>query len=69
MAAALERVAGSKVSGRITWALDPALQTIVGGWPGDFDTQRAVSLGFTPDADMDSIIQQYIEDYLPGGPR
>jgi nucleoside-diphosphate-sugar epimerase len=69
MAAALERVAGSKVSGRITWARDPTLQTIVGGWPGDFDTKRAVSLGFTPDADMDSIIRQYIEDHLPGGPR
>jgi nucleoside-diphosphate-sugar epimerase len=69
MAAALERVAGPKISGRITWAPDPALQTIVGGWPGDFDTRRAAALGFRPDADMDSIIRQYIEDYLPGGPR
>jgi len=31
MAAALERVAGAKVSGRIKWLPDAALQTIVGG--------------------------------------
>jgi nucleoside-diphosphate-sugar epimerase len=69
MAAALDRVAGPTVSGRITWAPDKTLQTIVGGWPGDFDTRRAAALGFKPDADIDSIIRQYIEDYLPGGPR
>ncbi len=69
MAAALERVAGSKVSARIKWQPDPTLQAIVGGWPGDFDTRRAAALGFKPDADMDAIIRAYIEDYLPGGPR
>jgi D-erythronate 2-dehydrogenase len=69
MAAALERVAGAKVGNRIKWVPDAALQTIVGGWPGDFDTRRAAALGFTPDADMDSIIRAYIEDHLPNGPR
>jgi nucleoside-diphosphate-sugar epimerase len=69
MAAALERVAGAKVSGRIKWVPDAALQTIVGGWPGDFDTRRAAALGFIPDPDMDSIIRAYIEDHLPNGPR
>ena len=69
MAASLTRVAGAKVGARIKWQPDPALQTIVGGWPGDFDTRRAVALGFTPDPDMDSIIRAYIEDHLPGGPR
>jgi nucleoside-diphosphate-sugar epimerase len=69
MAAALERVAGPKVAGRIKWQPDAALQAIVGGWPGDFDTRRAAALGFTPDPDMDAIIRAYIEDHLPGGPR
>ncbi|MEJ0069456.1 MAG: D-erythronate dehydrogenase [Pseudomonadota bacterium] len=69
MAAALERVAGAQVAGRIKWQPDPALQTIVGGWPGDFDTRRAAALGFKPDLDMDSIIRAYLEDHLPGGPR
>jgi len=69
MAAALERVAGPTVAGRIKWQPDPALQTIVGGWPGDFEARRAAALGFTPDADMDSIIRAHIEDHLPGGPR
>ena len=69
MAAALERVAGAKVAARIKWQPDAALQAIVGGWPGEFDTRRARALGFTPDADMDAIIRAYIEDHLPGGPR
>jgi nucleoside-diphosphate-sugar epimerase len=69
MAASLTRVGGAKVAARIKWQPDPALQTIVGGWPGDFDTRRAAALGFTPDPDMDSIIRAYIEDHLPGGPR
>jgi nucleoside-diphosphate-sugar epimerase len=69
MAAALERVAGPQVAARINWQPDAALQTIVGGWPGEFDTRRARALGFTPDADMDAIIRAYIEDHLPGGPR
>jgi nucleoside-diphosphate-sugar epimerase len=69
MAAALERVAGAKVAARIQWQPDAALQTIVGGWPGDFDTRRAATLGFTPDPDMDAIIRAYIEDHLPGGVR
>jgi D-erythronate 2-dehydrogenase len=57
MADALVRVAGATVAGRIQWQPDAALQTIVGGWPGDFDTQRAAALGFTPDRDMDAIIR------------
>ncbi|MBI3515307.1 MAG: SDR family oxidoreductase [Proteobacteria bacterium] len=69
MAASLARVAGAKVAARIKWQPDAALQTIVGGWPGEFDTQRARALGFTPDADMDAIIRAHIEDHLPGGVR
>lgn len=69
MAAALERVAGRTVSERIVWEPDAALETIVGGWPGDFAAQRAAALGFQGDPDMDSIIRAYIEDHLPGGPR
>ncbi len=69
MAAALERVAGPTVAGRIRWQPDAGLQAIVGGWPGDFDTRRAAALGFTADPDMDAIIRAYIEDHLPGGPR
>ena len=69
MAASLGRVAGPTVAARIKWQPDAALQAIVGGWPGEFDTQRARALGFTPDADMDAIIRAYIEDHLPGGPR
>lgn len=66
MVAALERVAGSKVAGRIRWEQDPAIIRIVNSWPGDFTTNRGDAMGFQRDADFDSIIRSYIEDELGG---
>jgi nucleoside-diphosphate-sugar epimerase len=64
MVAALERVAGKDVVNRIRWARDPAIERIVGSWPGAWDTTRARALGFTGDADFDSIVRAYIDDDL-----
>lgn len=66
MAAALERVAGRGVVERIRWEHDPAIQTIVAGWPRVFDTARAERLGFNADADLEDIVRQHIEDELGG---
>ncbi|MEC4719992.1 SDR family oxidoreductase [Noviherbaspirillum sp. CPCC 100848] len=66
MVAALDRVAGSKVAGRIRWEQDPAIIRIVNSWPGDFITNRGDAMGFQRDADFDSIIRSYIEDELGG---
>jgi nucleoside-diphosphate-sugar epimerase len=62
MVAALERVAGVDVARRIEWASDPAIERIVNSWPGDFEAQRAKELGFSADADFDSIIQAHIQE-------
>jgi nucleoside-diphosphate-sugar epimerase len=65
MVAALERVAGSEPATRIRWQSDPAVERIVGSWPGAWDTTRARALGLAADADFDSIVRAYVEDDLP----
>ena len=62
MIAALEAVAGSDVTARISYAPDPAIERIVKSWPGAWDTARAEALGLTADADFASIIRAYMDD-------
>jgi len=65
--AALERVAGKNVAARIRRAPDPAIMRIVSGWPRNFDTSRAISLGFTTaEKTFDDIVKLHIEDELGG---
>ena len=65
MVAALEKVAGAEVAKRVRWERDPDIERIVCSWPGSWDVSRALRLGFTGDADFESIIRAYIEDDLP----
>jgi nucleoside-diphosphate-sugar epimerase len=65
MIEALQRVAAHRSLGRIVWQPDDAIQRIVGGWPGRFRSARARQLGFQTNANMDEIIQAFIEDELP----
>lgn len=67
MIAALEQVAGSDVTARISYAPDPAVERIVKSWPGAWDTARAEALGLTADADFASIIRAYLEDVKAAG--
>ncbi|WP_454775763.1 D-erythronate dehydrogenase [Janthinobacterium tructae] len=62
MVAALEDVAGSAVTGRISYAPDPAIERIVKSWPGAWDTARAEALGLTADVDFASVIRAYMDD-------
>jgi nucleoside-diphosphate-sugar epimerase len=65
--AALERIAGKGVVKRILRLPDPTIMKIVQGWPGNFDPQRALSLGFTTaEQSFDDIISTHIEDELNG---
>ncbi len=65
--AALERVAGKNVVARIRREPDPAIIRIVDGWPRQFDTARALKLGFTTaEKTFDDIIRIHIEDELGG---
>jgi D-erythronate 2-dehydrogenase len=66
--AALKRVAGDKAVRLIRREPDPTIIRIVEGWPRDFDTRRALALGFKADASFDEIIRLHIEDELGGKP-
>lgn len=61
---ALRRAAGQDAVDRIKHIPDPAIQTIVEGWPRSFDPARARALGFEAEASFDEIIQTYIDDDL-----
>jgi hypothetical protein len=60
MVAALSRVAGAEVAGRVRWERDPRVERIVATWPGAWDTTRARALGFPGDESFDAVIRQYI---------
>ncbi len=65
MVEALRDVAGDGTAGLVRWEPDEAIDRIVGGWPGAWDSRRAQQLGFRGDADFQSIVRAYIEDDLP----
>jgi nucleoside-diphosphate-sugar epimerase len=62
MIEALRRVAGDAVARRVVYKADARIQAIVKTWPVNFRTPRALAMGFKPDADVDSIIRDYVAD-------
>lgn len=66
MVAALQRAGGEPAVQRIRWQPDAEIQRIISSWPGVFTSQRSLQLGFQADANMDAIVQAFIEDDLPG---
>jgi len=60
----LRRVAGDKATKLIRRQPDATIMRIVEGWPRNFDTQRALELGFRADASFDDIIKIHLEDEL-----
>ncbi|NUH66487.1 SDR family oxidoreductase [Sulfitobacter sp. S0837] len=61
---ALGAVAGDSAVALIRRAPDPAVANIVAGWPRDFDTARALSLGFRAEQTFGEIIAVYLEDEM-----
>jgi len=66
MIEALERVAAEEriKLGPITRERDPAVEAICGSWPLKMDSTKAKALGCPEDADLDSVIRGFIEDFL-----
>lgn len=62
MVEALRRVAGDQVAARVVYKADARIQAIVKTWPVNFRTPRALEMGFKADADVDSVIRDYIAD-------
>lgn len=63
---ALRKVAGDTAVTRIRKAPDPVIETIVAGWPRQFDAARATELGFKAESSFEEIIRIHIEDELGG---
>ncbi len=59
---ALRAVAGQDAVGLIRREPDEAIERIVKNWPRDFQTDRALELGFEAESSFDEIIQVYLED-------
>lgn len=64
--AALRRAAGDRAASLVRREPDATIMKIVEGWPRDFDTKRALALGFRGDATFDDIVRAHIEDELGG---
>ena len=62
MLEALARVAGKEVAERVRWVPDERIRAIVKTWPVRFRTPRALTMGFRPDEDIDSVIRSYAAD-------
>lgn len=62
---ALRAHAGQKAVDLIQYQPDPAVAAIVENWPHDFDTERALALGFQAETSFDQIIQVYVDEDMP----
>lgn len=63
---ALRRVAGDKAVRLIREEPNETIIRIVDGWARNFDTRRALALGFVAETSFDEIIRIHIEDELGG---
>lgn len=59
---ALRRAGGEEAAARVRFEPDSEIARIVGSWPARFETPRALSLGFAPDPDLDTIVRRFIAD-------
>ncbi|MHC5350689.1 D-erythronate dehydrogenase [Pseudomonas sp. A46] len=55
----LERLGGPGTRGLVGEEPDARVAAIVCGWPGDFEVERAMRLGFVRDSDFDAIVRAY----------
>lgn len=45
-------------------ALDERVMNIVCSWPGEFDVERPLALGFIRDTDFDDVVRQYQDEFV-----
>lgn len=64
MIESLRRVARDRKLGAISEQPDPFVMKVISAWPEQMHATRAAALGFPQDESIDSIIREYISDYL-----
>jgi nucleoside-diphosphate-sugar epimerase len=58
----LERLGGAAARARVRLEADARISQAMRQWPGALDASRARELGFVADADVDSIVRQYMSE-------
>jgi D-erythronate 2-dehydrogenase len=58
----LERLAGSTVRARVRSEVDERMTRVVTTWPGALEASRAIAAGFVADADIDSVIREFMRE-------
>ena len=58
---AMGRVAGREAVERVKFVPDARIQGIVKTWPIRFRTERALAMGFKPDADFETIVRDHVD--------
>lgn len=64
MLESLARVGGQEVRDLVTSKLDERIMDIVCSWPGEFDVERPLGLGFIQDTDFDDVVRQYRDEFV-----
>jgi len=60
----LERVGGKEARDRVTLGADQRIMDIVCSWPGAFDVDRLLALGFRRDESFDDVVRQYRDEFV-----
>ena len=67
MLESLERVGGPQARSLVSDEPDQRVMGIVCSWPGEFDVERLLGLGFVRDESFDDVVQEYEREFGPGG--
>lgn len=64
MLESLEKVGGPQARALVTHQEDQKVMDIVCSWPGAFDIERTLGLGFRPDSSFEAAVRQYRDEFL-----
>lgn len=65
LVAAVTREGGQGSADQVEWKADPFIRDIVTTWPTAFRLDKAMRIGLRPDASVDEIVRNYVEDDAP----
>lgn len=63
MLEALNAIGGQEALDLVVEKKDEATERIVKSWPVQFDTSKALKMGFAPDGTLEQTLKDYITDY------
>lgn len=64
MLQALESIGGAQARALVSEVPEESIMDIVCSWPGAFDVERSLALGFAPDASFESAVRQFHAEFI-----